>query len=259
MHHQAVSTPEFNGVHYQGPELPPVFCWTKMGSEAGQSLEDIIRRKELERQCGDGVFAWGIGNSVGPAIRYAKSAERVPELETLFTPMKAAPKAADVNPSSILLWLGYHARDGRIEYLPDHMMITSRGHSRLGEEKRGHYALICQSHQSLLEQAGGWAIDPKAARNVVSANPGGASQGTSVVRYSSVEEHQAAYPVLFRAILTDTAFVRLAIAVALADELFEAYRAVCASRTRMQWEENLQQLRRGAVARIDERAQIRLL
>ena len=29
--------------------LPDVFCWTKMGTEAGQSLENIIARKEAER------------------------------------------------------------------------------------------------------------------------------------------------------------------------------------------------------------------
>src|SRR3546814_1987482 len=93
-------------------------------------------------------------------------------LETLFTPMKAAPKNIDVSPRSVLLWLGYQAGNGGdVERLPDHMLVTSRGHSGTGEDKRGHYALICRSHRSLLEQAGEEAIDPNAARNLVSANP----------------------------------------------------------------------------------------
>lgn len=229
-----------------------------MGSEAGQPLEDIIRRKELERQSGAGVFAWGIGNSVESAIKYAKYAEHVPGLETLFTPMKVAPKAIDSSPSSILLWLGYHTDDGLIERLPSHMLVTSRGHSRLRDDKRGHYALICESHRSLLEQPSAWAIDPNAARNLVSANPIGASQVTSVVRYRSIEQRQAAYPVLFRALLTETAFVRLATPVALVGSMFESYRAVCASRTRLQWEQRLRTLREESAHYVVQQAQARL-
>jgi 4-aminobutyrate aminotransferase-like enzyme len=50
--------------------VPDIFCWTKMGTEAGQTLGTILRRKELERQAGSGIFAWGIGNSLGasPAL-----------------------------------------------------------------------------------------------------------------------------------------------------------------------------------------------
>lgn len=229
-----------------------------MGAEAGQPLEDIVQRKELERQSGAGVFAWGIGNSVGPAIKYAKSAERISILETLFTPMKAAPKIIDASPRSVLLWLGYRAGDGEIELLPEHMLVTSRGHSEAGEDKRGHYALICRSHRSLLEQAGEMAIDPNAARNLVSANPIGASQVTSVVRYRRSEQQQNTYPVLFRATLTDAAFVRLAMPVSLVGDLYERYRAVCASRTKAQWLERLQSLRDEVVHQLPGRVQSRL-
>lgn len=229
-----------------------------MGTEAGQALEDIVRRKELERQSGAGVFAWGIGNSIGPAIKHAKSAERIAILETLFTPMKAAPKIIDVSPRSVLLWLGYQAGNGDVERLPDHMLVTSRGHSGTGEDKRGHYALICRSHRSLLEQAGEEAIDPNAARNLVSANPIGASQVTSVVRYRRSEQRQATYPVMFRATLIDAAFVRLAMPVSLVGDLYELYRAVCASRTKAQWQERLQALRDKVVNQLPERVQSRL-
>lgn len=214
-----------------------------MGSEAGQTLSDIIRRKDLERACGDGVFAWGIGNSVGPAIKHAKLSEHVPVLEALFTPMKAAPKAIDSAPSSIVMWLGYIADSGETTPLPDHMLITSRGHSGSGEEKRGHYALICRSTDSLAMQNTRDAIDHRAVSNLVSSNPVGSSQVTSVVRYRSTESREASYPVLFRAQLTGQAFVRLALPVTLTRELFEIYQDVCASQDPEEWRAGILRLR----------------
>lgn len=223
--------------------IPPVFCWTKMGSEAGQSLSDIIRRKDLERECGEGVFAWGIGNSVGPAIKHAILSKQVPVLEALFTPMKAAPKVIDTAPSSIVMWLGYIADSGETTPLPDHMLITSRGHSGAGERKRGHYALICSSTDSLALQHTRDAIDHHAVCNLVSSNPVGASQVTSVVRYRSSESCEASYPVLFRAKLTGQAFVRLAVPVTLTRELFEIYQDVCISQDPKEWHARVSGLR----------------
>lgn len=220
-----------------------------MGAEAGQALSDIIRRKDLERECGEGVFGWGIGNSVGPAIKHAKFAEQVPNLEALFTPMKATPKLIDSAPVSIMMWLGFLGDGGHIEALPEHMLITSRGHSGAGEEKRGHYALICRSSEPLAGQPGHQAIDHRAVRNLVSSNPVGASQVTSVVRYHSSDSHDAAYPVLFRAELIDQAFVRLAIPVVLTGELFELYRAVCASRKPREWKTGIKALKAAAKSR----------
>ena len=124
--------------------IPPVFCWTKMGAEAGQGLADILRRKDLERACGNGVFAWGIGNSIGPAIEHARSAAQIQRLEALFSPMKSAPKTIDAAPSKILVWTGYYTREGTTAELPRHMLITSRG-SESTDGKKNHYALICRS------------------------------------------------------------------------------------------------------------------
>lgn len=229
--------------------IPPIFCWTKMGVEAGQGLADIIRRKDLERECGEGVFGWGIGNSVGPAIKHAKFAERLPVLEALFTPMKAAPKAIDSAPASVVMWLDYLNESDGVGPLPEHMLITSRGQSGSGEEKRGHYALICRSADPLAAQSVRQAIDHRAVRNLVSSNPVGASQVTSVVRYRATDSGEATYPVLFRAELTGRAFVRLVSPVALTDELFEMYRAVCTSRTPDEWKAGIKTLKAAAAAR----------
>lgn len=219
-----------------------------MGAEAGQELADIIRRKDLERECGDGVFAWGIGNSVGPAIKHAKYTEQVSALQALFTPMKAAPKAIDAAPSSIAMWLGYIGDADAVEPLPEHMLITSRGQSGSGEEKRGHYALICRSSDSLADRRIQDAIDHHAVCNLVSSNPVGASQVTSVVRYRSTNVRHASYPVLFRAELTGRAFVRLAVPVTLTNELLDLYRAVCASRKPGEWKAGIKALKAAAMA-----------
>ena len=228
--------------------IPSIFCWTKMGTEAGQALSDIIRRKDMERECGAGVFGWGIGNSVGPAIKHAKFAERILVLEALFTPMKAAPKAIDSAPASIVMWLGYLSDEEDIEPLPEHMLITSRGQSSSGEEKRDHYALICRSPDPLTAQRARQAIDHRAACNLVSSNPVGASQVTSVVRYRSTDSREATYPVLFRAELTDQAFVHLAVPVALAGDLLVMYREVCAARKPQEWKVGIKALKAAAMA-----------
>lgn len=229
-----------------------------MGAEAGQDLADIIRRKELERRAGVGVFAWGIGNSIGPAINYAKSVERVDELEALFTPMKSAAKVIDAAPSSVLLWLGYHAAEGRVQSLPDNMLVTSRGHLAAGEEKKGHYALICRSEASLVSQAVGISIDHHAVRNLVSANPVGASQVTSVVRYRHTESSIGSYPVLFRAALTGPCFVRLALPVMLNGALHKLYRETCNAFDENEWRCRIFELRAAASQKARRNVQVAL-
>ena len=229
-----------------------------MGSEAGQSLADIIRRKDLERQCGDGIFAWGIGNSVGPSIKYAKIAEQIAELDALFTPMKAAPKFIDTTPSSVVMWLGYHTDDGEVASLPRHMLVTSRGHYGAGTDKRSHYALICRSQHSLASQGEQGAFDHHAVRNLVTSNPVGASQVTSVVRYDENHSQEGSYPVLFRARLTGEAFVRLAVPVLLTGQLEKLYRCVCASSSHEEWRDRIEALKDATGIKQHEGLQARL-
>jgi hypothetical protein len=44
--------------------LPEAFVWTRFGTEAGQTIDRILARKEAERIANGGLFLWGIGNSV---------------------------------------------------------------------------------------------------------------------------------------------------------------------------------------------------
>ncbi|TCS37906.1 hypothetical protein EDC30_103198 [Paucimonas lemoignei] len=228
------------------PEIPRVFCWTKMGTEAGQSLDTILRRKELERRAGNGVFAWGIGNSLGTSAELARNQSPGREVEVLFTPMKSAPKSVDVTPSSLLLWLAYLGDNGNLVDLPRHMFVTSRG----GIEKRSHYALLCQSDVSIEEQSNAGIFDAIYAKNLASLNPIGASQVTSVVSYQPKVRlskgpltFEKPYQVAFRAKFFGKGFVRLARPVVMTGTMMALYQGLCEVQTAKEWHEGVQAIR----------------
>lgn len=227
-----------------GDVLPPVFCWTKMGTEAGQGLEAILQRKEFERLCGDGLFAWGIGNSVGPGVRHARELG-FDSLDVLFTRMKSAPKAIDVSPSAVVLWTAYEGETGDVLPLPAHVLVTSRGNT--GERaglKRTHYALLCRSQHSLLVAGDDQTVDSSAVCNLVSQNPTGASQVTAVVRTKASHAPSSGYPVQFRAKLAGPGFVRLACPAQLTSELMSLYHHATSSKSSEEWRDRVQELRR---------------
>ncbi len=223
--------------------LPPVFCWTKMGAEAGQGLSAILRRKELERLSGDGLFAWGIGNSVGPAVRRARELG-YDDLDVLFTPMKSAPKSIDVAPSALVLWTAYEDEYGRAVSLPAHILVTSRGNTT-GRDglKRMHYALLCRSTRSLLASCDRQAVYSSAVRNLVSQAPTGASQVTAVVRTCASHESSRPYPVQFRAKLSAPGFVRLLHPILMTADLLKLYRHTLDATEPGQWRKRVQALR----------------
>lgn len=230
--------------------LPPVFCWTKMGTEAGQGLEAILRRKEYERLSGDGLFAWGIGNSVGPAVRHARELG-FDSLDVLFTRMKSAPKAIDASPSAVVLWTAYEGENGDLLPLPGHVLVTSRGNTdeRAGL-KRNHYALLCRSARSLLSTVRDQAVDSSAVRNLVSHNPTGASQVTAVVRKTDSHAAPRAYPVQFRAKLDGPGFVRLACPALLTSRLMQIYLYAISADSSKQWTERVAELRATVSTRV---------
>jgi hypothetical protein len=234
-----------------GSIIPSVFCWTKMGAEAGQSLGDILKRKELERRVGGGVFCWGIGNSLGLAAKAAL--DSCPDgVEVLFSPMKSAAKPVDVNPAAVSLWLRYVDSRGVYRDLPEHMIITSRRHAPSGVVKETHYALFCKSEVPLSDQSVCCEIDATRAVNYFSQGGLGASQVTAMVRYKP--SHTAAalkpYSVLFRANLHDAGFVRLGCPVLLGGELLEVYADLMQAETKRQWKEGARRLKLLAQAAI---------
>lgn len=190
--------------------VPRVFCWTKMGTEAGQTLEQIVKRKELERLAGEGVFAWGIGNSLGGSYRAALGEMGNQKLDVLFTPMKSQPKQIDVAPPKTVVWTTYIGSDGVEKELPPHIVITSRS----SDKKKSHYALLCHSRDSLTGMAERISFSKDDVCNYVSGNQVGASQVTSMVKLASNQEPGAGdYQVAFRAKFFEEGFIKLAGAV----------------------------------------------
>lgn len=187
--------------------LPARFCWTKYGAEAGEPANAILVRKERERAENDGIFLWGIGNSVAPGIRALVKVEQRPLV--VFSPMLASAKLADTNPSSVVRWT--RARDLNGEWWPMPMAskVTSRG-STGRREKAMHYALVCKSKHALTSQQphyGSLAFD--SLSNLESGNPLGFSQVTSVVEMAAEPRGQRRYDIGFVAELTYPFFVEL--------------------------------------------------
>lgn len=236
-------------------ELPRVFCWTKMGTEAGQSLEDILRRKELERQAGDGIFAWGIGNSLGTAPTEARGASTTGQVEVLFTPMKSAAKAIDSAPDELLLWTSFIAPGNKLMDLPAHALVTSRG----GSGKRAHYALLCSSDCAINDGRDYGILDAARARNLLSLNPVGASQVTAVVQYDRANGKRGRvekpYKIAVRAKLTGEGFVRLANPIVLTGALLDLYRETCKATTVSEWQEGAYSVRNIAEQLLNKCAQ----
>lgn len=183
------------------------FCWTKYGTEAGETIEAILARKEAERLANMGVFLWGIGNSVGPGIRRLVALEREPRV--VFSPMRAAAKFADVKPERVVTWTRAHDLNGREWDIPDGSLVTSRANSAL-QGKRSHYALVCRSDQPLRLVQDADEIDFEDLRNLESGNRLGYSQVTAVVeRAERRGQSELSYLVGFVAALVFPYFVTL--------------------------------------------------
>lgn len=187
--------------------LPYAFCWTRFGTEAGETIDSIVARKERERLATDGLFLWGIGNSVGPAMRSLVDVERRPMV--LFSPMRSKPKAVDVSPNRVVTWSRANDLNGNEWPLPDGVSVRSRAGSDAGRQKSYHFALVCRSGSPLrLLEAGNVAVESLV--NLLSGSKLGSSQVTAVVR--RLERHpqaQTVYPVAFCAELVFPYFVRL--------------------------------------------------
>jgi hypothetical protein len=186
-------------------KLPPKFCWTKMGTESGEGLEAIIRRKEWERQLGSGSFLWGIGQSLGSN---AKIAARDISLRAFFSPMVSKAKAIDVKPDEVVLWNAWVDQQGQIRQLPIHCFVTSRASLPSGRKKESHYALVCFSNSKLDAQQEDICIFPSYLRNLTTNKPLGASQVTAVVR---VEQG------------TDEAYITKGYSISFSTELLSPY------------------------------------
>ena len=184
--------------------LPRSFCWTRFGSEAGETIEAILARKEAERQANCGVFYWGIGNSIAPAV--AELLRLVDRPEVLFSPIKSRARRADVAPECVVRWASAQGLTGDAFDLPPHATVTSRWNP--ARPAAAHYALVCMSSDPL-EITNAGRLDFGALRNLRTGAPLGASQVTAVVECAGTGHEHGDYPVAFRASLVAPYFIRL--------------------------------------------------
>jgi hypothetical protein len=186
--------------------LPECFCWTRFGTEAGQTADQILDRKEQERVANGGLFIWGIGNAVGPSIRAL--VRRDPSPEVIFSPITSAPKTKDVNPRAVAAWTSGETLEGSPFQLPDHSLVTSRYDPDAPRE--GHYALVCFSGRPLhsLQLEDKIALDELA--NLLTGRRVGASQVTAIVRHrTGLRRKPGTHDVAIRAVLVHPYFIRL--------------------------------------------------
>jgi hypothetical protein len=187
--------------------LPRHFCWTRFGTEAGEGVDQILRRKEDERLANDGVFLWGIGNAIGPSMCELVRRESSPQV--IFSPIRSAPRPEDCKPESTVAWTLARTLSGEIYNLPAGSVVTSRaaGEGRLLR----HYALVCASVTPLGVNRAPHMIQFSRLRNLVTGRPVGASQVTAVVRMSDECEDDAGkeYPAAIRASLVFPYFIEL--------------------------------------------------
>lgn len=192
-------------------ELPPIFCWSKMGAESGEDLVRIIQRKEWERRLGRGYFFWGVGHSLGENGK--TTARDIPDLRVFFSPMLSRARIIDATPDRIVLWNAWVDERGQTRKLPSYCLITSRASLPSGRHKKSHYALVCFSDRELKAENDDLRIFPDYLRNLTTDKPLGASQVTTLVRVlSGVDEtcEMKSYPVSFTAELRFPYCVRLA-------------------------------------------------
>ena len=183
-------------------EIPRCFCWSRFGTEAGEIIDQILERKEFERSRNNGLFLWGIGNSIGPSLGELLFCEKSPEV--LFSPIVSAPKRVDVLPPIICVWTSAKDVNGDPFSIPQWSRVTSR----LAATK--HYALVCFSDKPLQIDTNPPCLRVKRIKNLRTNKVIGASQVTAIVRYSEDSEADGTeYTVPFRARLVEPFFVIL--------------------------------------------------
>jgi len=159
-----------------------LFVWSKMQNEGGQTLASILARKEAERRAGNGVFWWGIGNSLGTAVRdKAKQAGGV--LPVLFSQMRTPAKRVDAHPSVVFLWTEWEDISGVRHKIPAHVLEWSRG----ADGKKTHYALVCRSDEPITLSNHG-PFDPSRCLTHLGKRPA-TRQVTALLADESPESH----------------------------------------------------------------------
>src|SRR5262249_9925546 len=173
------------------------FIWTKVQSDAGQPIDWILNRKELERQSGS-TFWWGIGESKADQIKLLLTKD--PHPLVLFSLMLSRPHRRDSHPDGVLLWEAYQTAEGEIP-LPPHAIVISRAHDSKGRLKQRYYALVCENPMGILHSGRG-TLETRTLRNFGNGGkPVGSSQVTAVVERTTSHGEGRSYPITASATL----------------------------------------------------------
>jgi hypothetical protein len=211
-----------------------------MQAESGEELAGIIRRKELERRAGEGIFFWGIGNAIN-FDRVLTHRDRVP---VIFSKMISRPKVSDTSPKVVFVWRKYRDSTG-LHNLPLHVLVTSRGQTESGQKSR-HFALVCRSTEPL-QQLSKRPFDPSAYRNLGGLGRSvGFSQVTALIRQVALESRHTKYQVDMQAILAPPFVVRLADPAVLTRDQMQ--RVLDVQHTTASWLRMVAAIRAGAVS-----------
>lgn len=194
------------------------FVWTKMQAESGQKLPTIISLKESERATGNGLFWWGVGNSLGKAVdQFAAQADGT--LPILFSVMKAHPQKKDTEPEKVFLWTEWEDRSGQIHAVPPHVLEWSRG----AANKKTHYALVCHSNIPLAIGDHG-AFDPsRCCHTPLGKRPADQIVTTLLEDDPDADHSSGAYHLGFRASLVRPWAVKLVRPRAVSPEAIRAW------------------------------------
>ncbi len=207
--------------------IPKWFLWTKMNTDGGEPLENIIRRKELERQAGTGrfrnIFWWGVGESKGPAIKELVKKACCPEI--LFS--KTLGSVQNRDKEGGYLWQYYYCEStGKSVPIPEYAIVHSRPNPY-----SPYYAIVCRS-RSPLERPRGRKFCLSNLRNL--NNDGkigkipGHSQNTTVVRHKKTNKQKSSanYHDDMRADLVVPYFVMLTCPRKLTEREYEQLRGI---------------------------------
>lgn len=132
----------------------PVFqqeavCLTKFGPESGETADEILARKDLERRSGSRAhkneFWWGIGER-GTAQSINRLISQHGANVVLFCAIKSQKLPENESASDVLVWRKYSVLGGgELHDIPKHVLITSAAVTKSGRIRRTHFALACNS------------------------------------------------------------------------------------------------------------------
>jgi hypothetical protein len=191
------------------------FVWCLMGEDAGQPLDEIIVRKEAERNAG-GSFWWGLGTPLGPRVESTATLSGG-TLPALFSAKPAKElgrkKAVEASNPVVYLWNGWRSiRHGQRGIVPKHVLVLG------GNPDKNYYALVCRSDREIRAGDHG-PFDPLQCLTVANGIAPGSSQRAALLTGRPVRS-SGRYRVTFEAELLGPWYVRLTDARPLtADEL----------------------------------------